>query len=126
VDAILDEFDDYLALQCGRSPHTRRAYLGDLRSLFAFLAKRGSDLDGLSVPLLPVLACRPGRRWCRPHDAGASHLGGQGFHRVGGAARPAGQRPRRQAAGAEGASHTAGSDAPGPGAGGDGRREIRF
>jgi len=52
VDAILDEFDDYLALQCGRSPHTRRAYLGDLRSLFAFLAKRGSDLDGLSVPLL--------------------------------------------------------------------------
>lgn len=53
MQAILDEFDDYLALQRGRSAHTRRAYLGDLRSLFAFLADRGVDgLDGLSLPLL--------------------------------------------------------------------------
>ncbi|KAA1251772.1 tyrosine recombinase XerC [Mycobacterium simiae] len=51
-EAILEEFDDYLALQCGRSAHTRRAYLGDLRSLFAFLADRGSGLDALSLPLL--------------------------------------------------------------------------
>ncbi len=53
MEAILDEFDDYLVLQCGRSAHTRRAYLGDLRSLFAFLAERGRDgLDGLSLPVL--------------------------------------------------------------------------
>lgn len=52
VDAILQEFDDYLALQCGRSVHTRRAYLGDLRSLRGFLAERGSDLDALSLSVL--------------------------------------------------------------------------
>jgi len=49
---MLEEFDEYLDLQCGRSAHTRRAYLGDLRSLFAFLAERGSGLDALSLPLL--------------------------------------------------------------------------
>ncbi len=54
MDAILDEFDEYLALQCGRSDHTRRAYLGDLRSLFAFVGERapGSGLQALSLPLL--------------------------------------------------------------------------
>ena len=51
MEAILEEFDEYLALQCGRSAHTRRAYLGDLRSLFAFLEQRGG-LDALSLPLL--------------------------------------------------------------------------
>jgi integrase/recombinase XerC len=51
-EPILDEFDEYLALQCGRSAHTRRAYLGDLRTLFAFLDGRGIGLDGLSLPLL--------------------------------------------------------------------------
>ena len=50
--AILEEFDEYLDLQCSRSAHTRRAYLGDLRSLFAFLAERGSSLDALSLPVL--------------------------------------------------------------------------
>ena len=52
MQAILEEFDEYLELQCGRSAHTRRAYLGDLRSLFAFLDGRGIGLDGLSLPLL--------------------------------------------------------------------------
>jgi integrase/recombinase XerC len=54
MQAILDEFDDYLELQCGRSAHTRRAYLGDLRSLFAFLDQRasGTGLQALSLPLL--------------------------------------------------------------------------
>ncbi|WP_096286104.1 tyrosine recombinase XerC [Mycobacterium ahvazicum] len=52
MQAILDEFDEYLDLQCGRSAHTRRAYLGDLRSLFAFLDERGVALDALSLPLL--------------------------------------------------------------------------
>ena len=54
MEAILDEFDDYLSLQRGRSTHTRRAYLGDLRSLFAFLDDRapGTGLQGLSLPVL--------------------------------------------------------------------------
>jgi integrase/recombinase XerC len=52
VQAILDEFDQYLDLQCGRSAHTRRAYLGDVRSLFAFLAGHDAGLDGLNLPLL--------------------------------------------------------------------------
>lgn len=54
VDAILEEFDEYLALQRGRSEHTRRAYLGDLRSLLDFLAQRapGSGLGSLTLPVL--------------------------------------------------------------------------
>lgn len=53
MDAILEEFDEHLALERGRSDHTRRAYLGDLRSLFAFLAEQGhTGIEGLSLPLL--------------------------------------------------------------------------
>ena len=54
LEAVLEEFDEYLALQRGRSEHTRRAYLGDLRALFAFLAERSPDADltRLTVPLL--------------------------------------------------------------------------
>ncbi|MDY6998923.1 MAG: tyrosine recombinase XerC [Actinomycetota bacterium] len=54
MEAFLEEFDEYLALQRGRSEHTRRAYLGDLRSLFAFLAERNPDagLDRLNLPVL--------------------------------------------------------------------------
>lgn len=52
MEAILEEFDEYLALQCGRSAHTRRAYLGDLRSLFAFLGERGTGLNGLTLPVM--------------------------------------------------------------------------
>ncbi len=52
MQAILEEFDQYLELQCGRSAHTRRAYLGDLRSLFAFLDARGSGVDALTLPAL--------------------------------------------------------------------------
>jgi integrase/recombinase XerC len=52
VEAILDEFDSYLELQCLRSAHTRRAYLGDLRSLFAFLDGQGRGLPDLSLPVL--------------------------------------------------------------------------
>ncbi|MGB8389483.1 tyrosine recombinase XerC [Mycobacterium sp.] len=51
-EPILEEFDEYLELQCGRSAHTRRAYLGDLRSLSVFLDERGLGLDGLSLPVL--------------------------------------------------------------------------
>lgn len=49
LDPLLEEFDEYLALQRGRSAHTRRAYLGDLRSLFDFT---GGGLDTLTLPRL--------------------------------------------------------------------------
>lgn len=54
VEAVLEEFDEYLALQRGRSDHTRRAYLGDLRSLFGFVDERTPDV-GLNQLTLPVL-----------------------------------------------------------------------
>ncbi|WP_328353927.1 tyrosine recombinase XerC [Mycobacterium sp. NBC_00419] len=52
--AILDEYAEYLALERGRSEHTRRAYLADLRSLFAFVDERapGAGLCALSLPVL--------------------------------------------------------------------------
>lgn len=54
MDVLLEEFDEYLDLERGRSEHTRRAYLGDLRSLFAFMAERGAEagLAGLNLPML--------------------------------------------------------------------------
>jgi integrase/recombinase XerC len=54
VDAILEEFDEYLALERGRSEHTRRAYLGDLRSLFEFVDARSpaTGIAGLTLPIL--------------------------------------------------------------------------
>lgn len=54
IQPILDEFDQYLALERGRSEHTRRAYRGDLRSLFEFVADRVPDA-GLHSVTLPVL-----------------------------------------------------------------------
>jgi integrase/recombinase XerC len=54
IEAILEEFADYLALERGRSAHTQRAYLGDLRSLFDYLAQRapGAGVGGLTLPIL--------------------------------------------------------------------------
>lgn len=54
MEAILEEFDEYLELQRGRSAHTRRAYLGDLRSLLDFLTERAPDagLGNLTLPML--------------------------------------------------------------------------
>lgn len=46
---MLDEFDEYLELQCGRSEHTRRAYRGDLSALFEFT---GGGPETLSLPTL--------------------------------------------------------------------------
>jgi integrase/recombinase XerC len=54
LQVVLDEFADYLALERGRSAHTLRAYHGDLRSLFDFMADRtpGGDLSAVSLPML--------------------------------------------------------------------------
>ena len=51
---VLEEFGEYLALERGHSAHTRRAYLGDLRSLFDFLDGHSPEA-GLSALTLPVL-----------------------------------------------------------------------
>ena len=55
-EAVLDDYAEHLALERGRSEHTRRAYLTDLRSLFTFLDSRvpGAGLDALSLPVLRV------------------------------------------------------------------------
>ncbi len=52
--AVLEEYAEYLALERGRSEHTRRAYLADLRSLFAYLDQRapGAGLGALSLETL--------------------------------------------------------------------------
>ncbi len=54
LSPILEEYAEHLSLERGRSEHTCRAYLADLRSLFAFLDQRapGAGLDGVSLPLL--------------------------------------------------------------------------
>ncbi|WP_059022383.1 tyrosine recombinase XerC [Mycobacterium sp. M26] len=54
MSAILDEYAEYLALERGRSEHTRRAYLTDLRSLFSFVDERapGAGLSAVSLPVL--------------------------------------------------------------------------
>ncbi|MGB2923590.1 MAG: tyrosine recombinase XerC [Mycobacterium sp.] len=66
MEAILEEFDQYLALERGRSEHTRRAYLGDLRSLFDFLAQRAPEAE-LGTLSLPVL-----RSWLAAQAAGGT------------------------------------------------------
>lgn len=40
---VLDDFEQHLRLERGRSPHTVRAYRGDLTSLFGHLRGRGVD-----------------------------------------------------------------------------------
>lgn len=63
---ILEEYAEHLALERGRSDHTRRAYLTDLRSLFAFLDERapGAGLAGLTLPVL--------RGWLAAQAAGGA------------------------------------------------------
>ncbi len=65
-EAILDDYAEHLALERARSEHTRRAYLTDLRSLFAFVDQRapGAGLAGLSLPVL--------RSWLAAQAAGGA------------------------------------------------------
>ncbi|MCB1288245.1 MAG: site-specific integrase, partial [Mycobacterium sp.] len=64
--AILEEYAEHLALERGRSEHTRRAYIADLRSLFGFLEQRapGAGLESLSLPML--------RAWLAAQAAGGA------------------------------------------------------
>jgi len=54
LQAALDDFAEYLALERGRSTHTQRAYLGDLRSLFSYVDSRsaGAGPSALTLPML--------------------------------------------------------------------------
>ncbi len=66
LEAVLDEFAEHLELERGRSAHTQRAYLGDLRSLFDFLDQRapGAGLGALTLPAL--------RSWLAGQAAGGA------------------------------------------------------
>ncbi|MBB6173046.1 integrase/recombinase XerC [Nocardiopsis mwathae] len=62
--ALLDEFRRHLR-STGRSPHTVRAYLGDVRSLLDHLDEVGGGIHGIDIALL--------RAWLsRAHGAGAA------------------------------------------------------
>jgi integrase/recombinase XerC len=62
---VLNRFAAYLSGELGRSPHTVRGYLADLRSLRAHLESRGRGWEDLDVPLV--------RAWLsHARDAGAS------------------------------------------------------
>lgn len=62
---MLDRFAAHLSAELGRSPHTVRGYLADLRSLLSFLEQNGYRVEDLDVLLV--------RGWLsRARDAGAS------------------------------------------------------
>lgn len=62
---MLERFAAHLSGELGRSPHTVRGYLADLRSLLAHLEERGRGVEDLDVDLV--------RGWLsRARDAGAS------------------------------------------------------
>ncbi|PSK95657.1 integrase/recombinase XerC [Murinocardiopsis flavida] len=64
-DEILDDFARHLGTELDRSPHTVRAYLGDLRSLLGHLADTDTPLAQLDIGAL--------RAWLAGlHDAGVS------------------------------------------------------
>jgi integrase/recombinase XerC len=53
MEEVLRAFGRYLSAELGRSAHTRRAYLGDVRALLVFHAGRGrSDATGLDLATL--------------------------------------------------------------------------
>ena len=62
-EAIVDDFVEYLELQRGLSPHTVRAYRGDLRELLAFLTEGSvTRLDDVGVADLRSWLARMQRR----------------------------------------------------------------
>lgn len=59
LEEVLARYDRYLAAERGRSVHTRRAYLGDVRALLTFAARRGGgDSAGFDVAELELATLR--------------------------------------------------------------------
>ncbi len=53
LSEALAEFARHLRNERARSPHTERAYVGDVRALLEFVVRRGGDgLDAVTLPLL--------------------------------------------------------------------------
>lgn len=53
LEDLLYRFERYLRFEKGCSPHTRRAYVGDVRGLLAYLAQRGrGGVEGLDLEAL--------------------------------------------------------------------------
>lgn len=51
-ESLLAEYETYLLIERGRSPHTVRAYIADTRSLLEYAAADGVDATGLTLALL--------------------------------------------------------------------------
>lgn len=66
MNEILQDYAEHLALERARSEHTQRAYLADLRSLFAFVESRAPG-GGLNAVTLPML-----RSWLAAQAAGGA------------------------------------------------------
>ncbi|MFT3714911.1 MAG: tyrosine recombinase XerC [Gordonia sp. (in: high G+C Gram-positive bacteria)] len=56
---VLEQFEEYLRFEKGRSEHTVRAYLGDVRGLISYAGARGSGVADLDLSLL--------RSWLADH-----------------------------------------------------------
>ncbi|MDL9936251.1 tyrosine recombinase XerC [Gordonia sp. ABSL1-1] len=59
---MLDDFADYLRLESGRSPHTVRAYVGDIRALISFAGARGVEPRAIDLALLRAWLAENTRR----------------------------------------------------------------
>ena len=57
--SVLDDFADHLRHERGRSEHTIRAYLSDVRGLIAFAGARGVRVGDIDLALL--------RSWLAEH-----------------------------------------------------------
>lgn len=66
IEGVLNSYAEHLELERGRSAHTRRAYLADLRALFGFLADRTPEA-GMEALTLPML-----RAWLAAQAAGGA------------------------------------------------------
>ena len=116
MGAVLAAFERHLASERGLSPHTVRAYIGDIASLLGYAADDGcealADIDiGVLRGWLGTLhRCWPGA----DHDRPAGRVGAS-VHCVRASARLAGRRSGRPASHAEGSPPPAG----GPRAGAD-------
>jgi len=58
LEELLARYDRYLAAERGRSVHTRRAYLGDVRGLLRFGVRRAGSAGSFDVALIELATLR--------------------------------------------------------------------